>query len=179
MGSEADTLGIDNHPIAKFRYVHGTFDNVQIEFEDLSYYRPEDYIWEFGDRETSNDQNPTHTYDGNGVYEVCLTVRNENSSNTSCRTIMLGTNAVGDLMLEADISLFPNPVRDDLVLSFHDYIPMDAELIIYDVQGRKSEKYRLRSEMKMVDLIRSPTGMYLYPVLDGTEVLKSGRLSKI
>ncbi len=178
-GSMADTLGIDNHPIAKFRYVQDTLDDFKIEFVDLSYFRPEEYSWDFGDGDTSTDENPTHIFDGNGVYDVCLTVSNENSSNTICRTIMMGTTSVGDELLQADISLFPNPVKDDMILSFHDYIPRDAELILYDIQGRKSGTLSLRSGMNMVDLSELHTGMYLYQIVDNNQVLKSGKLSKI
>lgn len=32
------------------------------------------WLWEFGDGQTSTEQNPVHTYDGPGCYEVCLTV---------------------------------------------------------------------------------------------------------
>jgi len=34
------------------------------------------YEWDFGDGTTSNDKNPTHTYDRAGSYQVSLTVRN-------------------------------------------------------------------------------------------------------
>lgn len=178
-GSEADTLGIDNHPIAKFRYVQDTTNDLQIEFVDLSYFRPEEYSWDFGDGDSSSDQNPTYTFSGNGVYEICLTVSNENSSNTSCRTIMLGTTAVGDEFLQADISLFPNPVQDDLILSFHDYIPMEGVLVLYGTQGRKIAKYDIQSGMNRVNMSGLQTGIYLYQVLDGQQVLKSGKLSKL
>ena len=178
-GSECDTLGVDNHPIAKFRYVQDTIEDLRLEFVDLSYYRPEVYSWDFGDSNISNQENPVHTYDSDGVYEVCLTVSNENSSNTNCRTIMLGTTAVGDEILQADISLFPNPVRDDLILSFHDYIPMDGVLVLYDIQGRKMAEYDIQSGMNMVDMSGLPTGVYLYQVLDGGQVLKSGKVSKV
>ncbi len=31
------------------------------------------WFWDFGDGQTSNEQNPVHTYSGPGCYEVCLT----------------------------------------------------------------------------------------------------------
>ena len=38
---------------------------------------PLNYLWEFGDGSTSSEQNPTHTYTGNGKYTVSLTVTNK------------------------------------------------------------------------------------------------------
>lgn len=34
-----------------------------------------EYEWDFGDGETSTDENPTHTYDSNGYFDVRLTIR--------------------------------------------------------------------------------------------------------
>ena len=34
------------------------------------------YSWDFGDGNTSTDENPTHTYDAEGIYEVVLTAAN-------------------------------------------------------------------------------------------------------
>ena len=45
-------------------------------------YRPYSWLWNFGDGQTSNVQNPTHTYVNPGNYTVTLTVT-DNSSNTS------------------------------------------------------------------------------------------------
>jgi PKD repeat protein len=39
--------------------------------------------WDFGDGNTSNDQNPSHTYPGPGVYLVCLTITDDDGHCTS------------------------------------------------------------------------------------------------
>ncbi len=38
----------------------------------------ESYLWDFGDGETSTDENPSHTYNEQGVYNVTLTVTSAN-----------------------------------------------------------------------------------------------------
>jgi uncharacterized membrane protein len=108
-GSSCDTLGLDNHPIAKYRYEADTIDHQRIRFTDLSYFRPEVWSWDFGDGSPKISQrSPYHTYAQNGSYKVCLTVSNENSSNTSCRNITIGTSATDDdLSSVADVTLFP------------------------------------------------------------------------
>ena len=41
------------------------------------------WAWEFGDGNTSNQQNPTHIYEAAGTYEVSLTVNNCNGTDTA------------------------------------------------------------------------------------------------
>ncbi len=48
-GSSCDTLGLDNHPIAKYRYEPDSIDYKRLRFTDLSYFRPEIWSWDLGD----------------------------------------------------------------------------------------------------------------------------------
>ena len=54
------------------------------------------YTWHFGDGNTSNDQNPVHTYALPGSYNVCLTIEahNPGCTETHCEDIVI--NAVVD-----------------------------------------------------------------------------------
>ena len=40
------------------------------------------YQWNFGDGTTSTEKNPTHRYNGKGVYKITLTAKNNSKSNT-------------------------------------------------------------------------------------------------
>lgn len=44
------------------------------------------YSWTFGDGYSSTDANPTHTYQGSGVYVVCVTVYAVNELGECCQT---------------------------------------------------------------------------------------------
>ncbi|MGB0651658.1 MAG: PKD domain-containing protein [Thermoplasmatota archaeon] len=48
----------------------------------------ESWHWDFGDGTTSNEQNPTHTYDEEGDYTACLTVTDDDgASDTTCNVV--------------------------------------------------------------------------------------------
>ncbi|MDD1669730.1 MAG: PKD domain-containing protein, partial [Methanomicrobiales archaeon] len=47
-----------------------------VQFTDTSEGSPGSWLWEFGDGDTSPDQNPSHTYEADGTYSVSLTVGN-------------------------------------------------------------------------------------------------------
>ncbi|MEO5675102.1 MAG: PKD domain-containing protein [Chitinophagales bacterium] len=52
------------------------------------------WMWTFGDGDSSDLQNPSHTYPSAGDYEVCLISTNECSSDTFCQTITVECPAV-------------------------------------------------------------------------------------
>ncbi len=47
-----------------------------VQFTDLSAHSPTSWLWEFGDGGESTEQNPSHTYEAAGIYDVILTARN-------------------------------------------------------------------------------------------------------
>jgi len=56
-----------------------------VQFTDLSTGSPDTRLWDFGEGETGNEQNPTHNY-VLGFYTVSLTAFNEVSSDTNVST---------------------------------------------------------------------------------------------
>lgn len=57
-----------------------------VQFADESTGEPESWYWDFGDGETSTEQNPSHVYENVGNYDVSLTVEGSFGSNTETKT---------------------------------------------------------------------------------------------
>lgn len=181
-GSPCDTLGIDNHPVAKYRYDPDTLDYRRIRFTDLSYFRPETWSWDFGDGSPrSSERHPRHTYAHNGTYTVCLTVSNENSSNTTCRTLTIGPSGTGDTgpAVTAVISLLPNPVEDYLLVTLGEYIPEHGQMVLYDISGRPVHTQRIYYGQNNVDMTQLASGIYVWKVMDGQVEIQSGKVVKM
>lgn len=53
-----------------------------VKFTDQSTGDIDSWLWDFGDKSTSTERNPSHTYKDAGTYTVSLTVRNAISSDT-------------------------------------------------------------------------------------------------
>ncbi|MCH8318393.1 MAG: PKD domain-containing protein, partial [Bacteroidetes bacterium] len=70
-------------PIAYFTY---TDSNLTFSFTNSST-NATIWFWDFGDGNTDTVQNPVHTYDSAGTYNVCLTAQNTCGSNTICNTL--------------------------------------------------------------------------------------------
>ncbi|MBP6977920.1 MAG: PKD domain-containing protein [Bacteroidales bacterium] len=80
---------------ASFFYYPDSLDYFTWHFVDMSYLPdgslPDTWFWEFGDGTGSGEQNPTHTYSGEGIYMVCLTITDAetNCENTTCMELMI------------------------------------------------------------------------------------------
>ncbi len=85
---------------------HASFQSTQVNASDSTHFfnlssgttTSTTYFWDFGDGNTSNDENPIHLYANSGAYTVCLTIVDSanNCFDTECHLITViiggGTN---------------------------------------------------------------------------------------
>jgi PKD repeat protein len=136
-GSPCDTLGLDNHPLANFRWEQeDSTELLRITFTDLSAYEPETWQWTFGDGAESQDTSPVHTYAQPNVYEVCLVVRNQNSADTICRTVNVGVSSTNDDQAAPfEVVAWPNPFSDRLMLRLQGLDYLRGQVDLFDFGG--------------------------------------------
>lgn len=181
-GSVCDTLSLDNHPVAKFRYEVDTLDYLNLYFTDLSYFRPESWSWNFGDGSpVVSERYPYHSFPVNGAYNVCLTVSNENSTNVICDSIHIATSSTQNVGKNniVDVSLYPNPVVDFVQATFGGYIPQKGILNIVDLSGKIVLTQRFYYGQNIVDMTSLSSGVYICVFKDGFHVLKSMKIMKM
>jgi len=95
----ADSLCTANcfDPVADFSYsISGT--NVVFTNKSSSADSSE---WDLGDGETSMLQNPSHSYDSSGTYDICLMVTNDCGKDTLCKTVVLNDSSLNVLSVNA------------------------------------------------------------------------------
>lgn len=72
-----------------------------VVFTDESKSDPTSWLWEFGDGSSSTEQSPSHTYTSMGLYDVSLTVENDEGSDTETKSTFITVNG-GDAGLLID-----------------------------------------------------------------------------
>lgn len=116
-------------PVAGF-----TWSNITgglINFTNTSQNSPTAFHWDFGDGDTSDLQNPSHSYSANGAYYVCLTAANASGSNTFCDSVHvtgIGVNRPPVAVRDSAYAISPYAVQVDAL--GNDYDP-DGDSVIY------------------------------------------------
>lgn len=155
------------------------------------------YLWDFGDGTTSNQPYPSHTYQGNGPYNVCLTVTSVDSSNytcidTYCRQV--GIDSLGNITYkssgftinvldpygrvgqeeydELNVSIYPNPATNFVNV---EGIKEDVEWKLYNLQGEQMANGQLNAGDSKIDFGNKKPGLYIL-TLNSASVIKSVKL---
>jgi len=79
-------------PVADFEIVGGRTEiclGEELCFNDLSTENTDEWFWDFGDGFTSNEQNPCHVFDQEGLHTVCLTAENECGDDVECKEVLV------------------------------------------------------------------------------------------
>ena len=166
-GSSCDTLGIDNHPIADFRWdIEDTLAELTRTFTDNSYYNPTSWHWDFGDGTISQDQNPIHIFPDDGIYHVCLTVCNQYACDTLCEDVLVGTVKTVEPKTIQLLTLFPNPADDILIVQIDQNQSWNGELNLFNIIGEKVRSVAFVGNMVQLEVFDLVPGIYIAQLND-------------
>lgn len=160
-------------PVAAFSFSDN--GDGSVTFQDLSVFGPTSWLWDFGDGNTSTEQNPTHTYTTSGTYTVCLTATNDQGSNTFCFEISVVVNSIYDHAADFDVSIFPNPATDMVNLSLLNNNEA-LKFRVMDSQGKVVYLETISNDVA-ISVAEWPEGLYYFQLIsnDGASYV-SGKM---
>ena len=85
---EEPPVMMGDDPIASFQFDVSTTNFLEVMFTNFSQ-NETSVSWDFGDGNSSTEENPIHTYAGEGTYTVTLTATNSNGSATKSETVTI------------------------------------------------------------------------------------------
>jgi hypothetical protein len=178
-GSPCDTLGIDHHPQAAFRHAE---QELEATFWDYSLFFPTSWQWDFGDGSAgSSEQNPVHEYTEPGVYEVCLTVSNENASDTYCESVEVTVTSTSEVTPAGmAVKVYPNPAKDYVVIEPQQRLPHGAFWSLRDALGRELRRASLPEGQPqlVLNLEGLPGGVYICSIEAVGMAVWQGKVAK-
>jgi len=144
-------------PEADFSYL---ILDLGIAFVDESANDPFEWNWDFGDGNTSTEQNPANVYDESGNYEICLIATNAGGYDVACKTVFLETT-ISDLYRISYI-LYPNPVTETVNIQLQKTISNGA-IKIYNAMGNiVSQSNMVHNNIVHIATSALPSGNYFF-----------------
>ncbi|MCB9224467.1 MAG: T9SS type A sorting domain-containing protein, partial [Crocinitomicaceae bacterium] len=128
------------------------------------------YSWDFGDGNTSTQENPVHDYATGGTYHVVLTVTNAcGGVDTTSQDLTISLAGIEEESLESrGINVYPNPTQGDVVVDFTLLLGEDITLIVTDMDGRIVYSDMISNQVggyqKQLNLSNLSDGMYFLRV---------------
>lgn len=121
-------------PVATFNFV-GAAGPLAFDFSDLSTGNPSSWLWDFGDGNSSTQQNPSHTYLLTATYTVCLTATGPCGTDSTCQSIAVTSSAAAPQPHDHPITVYPNPNDGHAWLRYNS--PEPIEFVIFDARGKR------------------------------------------
>ena len=170
--TKTNYISVDgNSPIADFSADNTSVAvNESINFTDQST-DATSWSWDFGDGNTSTEQNPSHAYTSVDIYTVSLTVYNTYGSDTETKTDFISIiTGIEDINTNNQIIIYPNPTNGTLI--FKSSVELDY-IEIYDIIG--SLIYKIKFEVE-IDISNFNEGIYLLKLYSKEEILKTEKI---
>lgn len=148
------TVGIQAAPEAAFDYAQ---NGGELTFLDAST-GAISWLWDFGDGNTSTEQNPAHTYTVDGTYEVKLTVSNGPCENTSTQTVEVLQVGVQDIPGLTTFKLYPSVGKGQFTLEVGLAQASDLEIEVVNALGQvvyrslRPETVQLKEDISLPQL---------------------------
>ena len=120
------------------------------------------WLWDFGDGNTSNLQNPNHSYASTGNFTVSLTINN--GLCTTTQTVNVVVVSINSISQEAmQLKLYPNPADEMTVLSLNKSLADDLSISLQSVDGKVLKRLRLMKGANSIEINTAdlPAAVYL------------------
>lgn len=106
----------------------------QIQFLNLSQ-NYDSVSWDFGDNQTSNEINPSHSYNTNNIYNVTLTIYKGICTEQFSQTINIQSAGSFEENNSNHFEIYPNPTKDFVHLKSIDFENCN-EIKVFSIDGK-------------------------------------------
>lgn len=109
------------NPISKF--IADTTGNHIVSFTNTSNYSNE-FLWDFGDGNTSTDENPNHTYSVPGLFTIVLVASNcgDYPDTISINHAVHISASINGINSQSNIAVYPNPFSANIYIDVNELV---------------------------------------------------------
>lgn len=129
-----DTIGVLINPSPQASFLSSAFDQT-VTFINSSTFG--NYLWNFGDGNSSQQISPTHTYLNGGTYTVMLIASNECGNDTFTQDVVIFNTSIERDLLLKNLKIYPNPTQSVLHIDWEGLQnPGRIRLAFYNTMGQ-------------------------------------------
>ncbi|MBL4716318.1 MAG: PKD domain-containing protein [Bacteroidia bacterium] len=151
-------------PVGGFGYID---NELVVTFSDSSL-NNDTYYWDFGDGSNDNTQNPVHTYDADGTYDVTLVTSNDCGSDTTSRSITVQKTGLEEV--SSRVQIYPNPNNGQMFIDLGENFNEVISITIHNIIGETVyETIDIDERRTSLDLSEHMEGIYLVEIKTSTE----------
>jgi len=140
-----------------------------VNFTDLTENNVSSWSWNFGDGNSSSEQNPAHTYTEIGTYSVSLMVSGNGGSDSITKSDFIAVSpetGTYDVAFENKMVIFPNPAKISCTVLLPDGITGITSIKIFDAIGKELfVKTDVYDNSYILDLSDVSAGLYYISLL--------------
>jgi len=149
-------VGNEPKPIARFDF---TANELAVKFFSLSE-NSQQYYWNFGDGNTSDEMNPEHIYEQAGTYQITLECKGNCRKNKIWKTIKVKNAEEPQIMMDDLLNIYLSS-SSQLNIEFNTIHPVDLKLELFDISGKIIHVERIVNNQQTVDIQKLNQGIYI------------------
>ncbi|MCP4122722.1 MAG: PKD domain-containing protein [Bacteroidetes bacterium] len=148
--------------------------DLTVTFTDLSV-NATSWFWDFGDDNSSAEQNPHHVYEDGGAYTVTLTVNGICMESVAVNVVASGA---ASLFERSGVELLPNPANSYAVIKTGIDLPVHSIIQLIGVDGKVISEQQLDQPLSATEISLSqiPNGLYNVVITLDNEILVHRKL---
>jgi PKD repeat protein len=120
------------------------------------------FLWNFGDGNSSTSENPVHTYNNSGVYEITLNTSNEYCGVAVGQTVGVFTNGTTAGAAKG-WQVYPNPFGETFTIENG----QGNQFSLYNSYGQQVLAGRIIHALQVFTLPDGPAGVYFLQLEQG------------
>ncbi|MCX6351178.1 MAG: PKD domain-containing protein [Bacteroidetes bacterium] len=156
-----------------------TINKTSVTFDDTT--NSTSRAWDFGDGGSDTKKTATHTFANNKKFKVTLTTKNAGGCTDTLSKFFSFTAIGEDIVHSGNISVYPNPAYNRIIIQTNNVKNERAELVLMDMKGaialRQSVEFFNGENKIELPLDNLNSGVYILQIIT-SETVNTIRVSK-
>ena len=159
-----NNLGIWDFALSPSSDFSETVNGGQVNFTNASSHY-NSLLWDFGDSNTSTENNPVHVYNDSGTYDVSLSVTKCDKVVTLTKTLNIDIELGTSEFQVENLAIFPNPAKSELNIKLNK-IYREIKIQLVDSTGKILTSKTVFDQFETsLNVARFQSGIYMLKVM--------------